>query len=91
MIEGRPVEFPRMPFFVRPIFRGLFLNKAVDIGALPSAKTCKNFYWPPIKHIKTSVLPVRRGLHACNYHAHETPPEADPNDLTPYVDARQAL
>jgi hypothetical protein len=43
LVGGRPAKFPSMPFFVRPIFRGVFFNKAVRTGVFPSAKTFKAF------------------------------------------------
>lgn len=43
MIEGRPHGFPKMPFFVRPIFRTLFFNPTLKKNTFPTAKTFKAF------------------------------------------------
>lgn len=29
VIEGKPTRFPALPFFLRPVVRGLFFNRAV--------------------------------------------------------------
>ena len=43
LVAGRPAKFPTMPFFLRPIFRGVFFKKALRTGVFPSAKTFKAF------------------------------------------------
>lgn len=43
MIEGKKHGFPKMPFFVRPVFRTVFFNKTVKSGAFPTAKTFRPF------------------------------------------------
>jgi hypothetical protein len=43
MIEGKQHGFPKMPFFMKPIFRNVFFNKTVRSGAFPTAKTFRPF------------------------------------------------
>jgi hypothetical protein len=43
MIEGRPHGFPKMPSFVRPVFRSLVLSRTVRSGKFPKARTFKPF------------------------------------------------
>ena len=43
MLEGKPHGFPKMPFFVRPIFRMVFFAKTVRSGNFPTAKTFRPF------------------------------------------------
>ena len=43
MLEGKPHGFPKMPFFVRPIFRTVFFAKTVKSGTFPTAKTFRPF------------------------------------------------
>jgi hypothetical protein len=43
MIEGQPHHFPKMPGFVRPVFRTLVFNRTVRSGRFPKARTFKAF------------------------------------------------
>ena len=43
MIEGKPHGFPKMPFFVKPIFRNVFFNKTIKSGSFPTARTFRPF------------------------------------------------
>ncbi len=41
MIAGAPAKFPRLPFFLRPVARGLVLERVVRTGRFPRARTNK--------------------------------------------------
>lgn len=41
--SDQPSAFPRMPFFVRPVFRTVVFNRVVRTGKAPKAKTFKAF------------------------------------------------
>jgi hypothetical protein len=43
MIEGKQHAFPKMPFFVKPVFRTVFFKRTVRSGKFPSARTFKAF------------------------------------------------
>lgn len=38
---GRPSGFPALPFFLRPVVRGLLFNRVLKKGGFPKAKTNK--------------------------------------------------
>jgi hypothetical protein len=41
MLAGSPTKFPNLPFFLRPVARGMVLKRVVRTGAFPKAKTNK--------------------------------------------------
>ena len=41
VVSGRPSKFVKLPFFLRPVARGLFFNRTLRRAAFPKAKTTK--------------------------------------------------
>jgi hypothetical protein len=43
VVAGSPSKFPTLPFFVRPVIRGVFFNRVLKNKAFPKARTSKAF------------------------------------------------
>jgi hypothetical protein len=41
VVSGAPSKFPSLPFFVRPVVRGLLFSRVLRTGAFPKARTNK--------------------------------------------------
>lgn len=41
VVSGAPSKFPKLPFFVRPVARGMLFNRVLKTGAFPKARTNK--------------------------------------------------
>ena len=41
VVAGKPSKFPRLPFFLRPLMRGLFFRRVLGTGRFARAKTNK--------------------------------------------------
>jgi hypothetical protein len=41
VVSGTPSKFPKLPFFLRPVARGLLFNRVLRRGAFPKARTNK--------------------------------------------------
>lgn len=41
VVSGAPSKFPRLPFFLRPVVRGLLFNRVLRTGGFPKARTNK--------------------------------------------------
>lgn len=41
MLSGVPAKFPALPFFLRPVVRGLLFNRVLKSGTFPKARTNK--------------------------------------------------
>ncbi len=39
LVAGRPSKFPKLPFFLRPLARGLLLHRVIRTGRFPKART----------------------------------------------------
>jgi hypothetical protein len=71
MTEGKAHGFPKMPFFVKPIFRNVFFNKTVKSVNFPTAKTFRPFDPsdgpnPPAAARDRMVAAHERHLAACS-------------------------
>ena len=42
-IERKPTKFPHLPFFLKPVARGLLFNRVLRNGAFPKARTSSAF------------------------------------------------
>ena len=43
VVAGTPSKFPSLPFFLRPLFRGLFFRRVMKKGAFSNSKTFAAF------------------------------------------------
>ena len=41
VVSGAPSKFPKLPFFLRPVARGMLFNRVLRNGAFPKARTNK--------------------------------------------------
>lgn len=41
VVSGAPSKFPNLPFFLRPVVRGVLFNRVLKSGVFPKAKTNK--------------------------------------------------
>src|SRR5919201_5214406 len=41
VVSGAPSKFPKLPFFLRPVARGMLFNRVSRNGAFPKARTNK--------------------------------------------------
>jgi hypothetical protein len=42
-VAGSPTRFPHLPFFLKPVARGLLFNRVLRRGAFPRARTSRAF------------------------------------------------